>query len=134
MMNMTIKVDYADGTSATVKSRPATEVAFERKFNLGLAEAFEPIPTGDKNPDGTPEMTGNPKTIRMEYLYFIAWHATKQGGDFDAWMETLDDIELIDSDSPDPSTAAPSITKLPLSPTTSNASQPNSSNSMTTVP
>lgn len=112
MMNLTINVTYLDGTSATVKSRPATEIAFERRFNLGLAEAFKSVPafnddgTPKRNDAGEPEYEVDMTRIRMEWLYFLAFHAAKQSTDFDAWVETISDIEVGGADSPDPSVPA----------------------------
>lgn len=101
MINLRLNILYADGTKAEVKSRPATEVAFERHFNLGLVEAFQ-----------------NQEKLRLEWLYFLAHHASKTATPFDAWLESVDTIEVEGDEPVDPSPAAASTTPSPLSLTT----------------
>lgn len=88
MINLKLNVTHNDGTTAQVKTGPPTEVAFERNFNVGLVEAFN-----------------DEKKMRLEWLYFLAWHASKTKTEFDAWLETVDTIDVEGSDTPDPSVA-----------------------------
>ena len=89
-MILTFNVTDKDGNTSTVRTRLATEIAFERKFDLSYGEAF------------------NKK--RHEHFYFMAWHATKTDVEFDDWVETVTAIEVEDTDTPDPSQAAVSTT------------------------
>lgn len=101
MINLKLTVLYTNGTKAEVKSSPSTEVAFERHFNRGLVEAFQ-----------------NQEKLRLEWLYFLAHHASKTVTPFDAWLEGVDTIEVEGTDTPDPSAATASTTPSPLSPIT----------------
>lgn len=91
MANLSLKVTYLDGTNAEVKTRPATEVAFERHFDRTFADLFD----------------GN---ARHEWVYFLAHHASKSAAPFEEWLETVNGIVFGGVASPDPSLAAPSTT------------------------
>jgi hypothetical protein len=72
MMRWPIVVEYESGRSDKILTGPADIIAFERHF--------------DK--PGTAISTG-----RMEYFWWIAWHALtrqkKSEIDFDTWMDTV---------------------------------------------
>lgn len=95
MINLKLNVVYADGRTDEVKTGPRTQVEFERNFDLGLVEAFQ-----------------NEAKMRLEWLYFLAWHASKvshkTAAEFDDWLSTLAEIEVVGSEEPVPSSAAPS--------------------------
>ena len=92
MINLKLNVKYLDDTSAEVKTRPSSEVAFERRFDIAIVEAL------------------NTASFKLEWMYFLAWHASKTATEFDAWLDTVEEIEIVDSDSPDPTAAAVSTT------------------------
>lgn len=92
MINLKLEVKYRNDTSAEVKTTPTTEVAFERQFNLSLVEAF------------------NTTNIRLEWMYFLAWHAARTGTEFDPWLDTVEEIVVLDSEPPVPTSAAASTT------------------------
>lgn len=97
-------VTYDGGAKASVKTGPKTQVAFEREFNLGLLEAFQ-----------------SEGKMRFEWLYFLAWHASKTASktqlDFDDWLGTVDTIDVEGDEPVDPSVSAPSTTTSLVSPT-----------------
>ena len=90
MANLTFTLTFTDGTKSEVKTRLATEIAFERQFNVSYSEAFN--------------------MGRHEHFYFMAHHASKTAVDFDQWIETLDEIDLARNEQADPSQAAVSTT------------------------
>ena len=92
MINLKLNVKYANDTQAEVRTRPATEVAFEQHFNLALVEAF------------------NTTNVKLEWLYFLAWHASKVTAPFMEWLETVEEIEVVDAEPPVPTSAAVSTT------------------------
>lgn len=78
MNNLEMTVRYLDGHADDVKVLPVTEVAYERRFQRGLAAFIE--------------------DPRNEHLYWLAWHAGRnRNGNtagFDAWLETVEQIDL----------------------------------------
>lgn len=88
MINLKLTVKYGDGTAAEVKTGPRTEVEFERKFNVGLVEAFQ-----------------KEDAMRLEWLYFLAWHASKSKAPFDDWLDSIETVEVEGASAPDPSAA-----------------------------
>jgi hypothetical protein len=72
MMRWPIVIEYESGRSDNISTGPADVIAFERHF--------------DK--PATAVTTG-----RMEYFWWIAWHACKRLGktelEFDAWADTV---------------------------------------------
>jgi hypothetical protein len=85
----TMTVEYADGRRNETRVLPVTQVAFERKFKMAFVAAF------------------NVDTPQLEHLYFIAWHASRTGIEFDDWLETvvaIDPPEGAESADPTPPT------------------------------
>jgi hypothetical protein len=74
MKKLEMTVRYLDGTSADVRVLPVTEVAFEREFKKGIASFAE--------------------DPHNEHLYWLAWHSCRNGAGFDAWLETIETVEL----------------------------------------
>ena len=83
----TITVTHIDGSTSEAKVTPVVQVAFERNFNDGIT------------------VLSDTATMRMEYIYWLAWHAAKTGASFDDWLETIDAIE-VEVESADPSLPA----------------------------
>jgi len=71
-LEMTIK--YLDGTAKDVRVLPVTEVAFEREFKKGLASFAE--------------------DPHNEHLYWLAWHAGRNGKTFDDWLALVESVDL----------------------------------------
>lgn len=86
MLSINIKVNYLDGRSVDVKAGPVTQVAFEREHKVGIVA----IATENK----------------LSHVYWLAWHASRSGTEFDAWLESLESVEF-DVSSPDPTKPAP---------------------------
>ena len=86
MMKFTLTVTAGDHTT-TVTAGPATQVAFEREHNVGIAS----IATEQ----------------RVEHIYWLAWHASKPGVDFDKWLDSIDSID-VDVQSVGPTKPTPS--------------------------
>lgn len=83
-MHMEFKVTYDDGTTLDVVAKPKDIVAFERTYDLGIAEL------GQKP--------------RMEHLYFLAWSPLhRQGRErraFDEFMDLVASIEPQEDSAP----------------------------------
>jgi len=81
VIDISIKVTKLDGTEATYAVTPKVQVEFERHFKIGIGKAF-----------------GN-NDIQMQYLYWLAWCASKHAGagpkPFDSW---LDEVASVDAD------------------------------------
>ena len=89
--NLKMNVSYSNGGLSTVEVKPRSQIAFERKFDMGIAAAFG---TGS---DG----------LRFEHLYFLAWHASKSSAEFDAWIDTVEGIDM-EIEAVDPTPPVPS--------------------------
>jgi len=92
-MKMQLRVTYNDGAGADVEVAAPDLVAFEREFDRSVAR-FE-------------------SEVKFTDLVWLAWHRLKRegkAGDFDAWLETVDGIEVADVGEPAPldKTAQPS--------------------------
>ena len=75
MMRIALKVTYTDGREQAVLVSAPDLIGFERHYDKPMTI----IGTG-----------------RIEYLWWVAWHATKRKSltdlDFDAWIETVDTV------------------------------------------
>ena len=75
MMRIALKVTYTDGREQAVMVSAPDLIGFERHYDKPMTT----IGTG-----------------RIEYLWWVAWHATKRKAltdlDFDAWLETVDAV------------------------------------------
>lgn len=75
MMRIALKVTYADGREQAVMVSAPDLIGFERSYDKPMTV----IGTG-----------------RIEYLWWVAWHATKRKAltdlDFEAWIETVDTV------------------------------------------
>lgn len=102
LFKLSFAVTYASGDTATVSTRPSTEVAFERKFDRTLASVFttglsmvaaQRAKDGTATDDDRAELTAWFSTnMRSEWTYFLAWHAARTGEEFDSWLERVDEI------------------------------------------
>jgi hypothetical protein len=82
---MKVTIDKSEGDPVVCIVKPITIVAFERQFNVGIGALSE--------------------TRRLEWIYWLAYDAEKRSGvvmppSFDAWLETIDDVELEDDAAP----------------------------------
>lgn len=72
-MNITLEIEFADGTKKAVTAQAADLVAFEQKFDLSIARLE--------------------KDVRLTHLLFIAWNVERRTKttelDFEAWTETV---------------------------------------------
>lgn len=75
MMRIALEVKYADGRAQKIMVSAPDLIAFERHFDKPMAE----VASG-----------------RIEYLWWVAWHATKRknltDADFDSWIDSIDEI------------------------------------------
>lgn len=73
-MKISLRIDFADGSTKDVLCSAPDFVAFEDKFNLSI--------------------TRLDKEVKFTHLLFLGWHSmfrTKATAlDFDAWVETVD--------------------------------------------
>lgn len=84
-MKMHLAVTYTDGAGADVVVSAPDLVAFEREFDRSVAR-FE-------------------SEVRFTDIVWLAWHCLKRqgkAGEFDAWLETVDGVEVSDISEPVP--------------------------------
>lgn len=88
-------VTHTDGRRVEAVSRPATEVAFERKFGQTVGSLFSDIviPAAATDADKRALVGKFINTIRQDWLYFLAWHSTRSELPYDEWLETVDEID-----------------------------------------
>ena len=89
MLKMKIAVTYADGRTADVSVGPMTQVAFEREHGCGIGVIAD--------------------AGKLSHIYWLAWHASRPGVDFDAWLESITDIDMEVAE-PTPTVPAPPAT------------------------
>jgi hypothetical protein len=79
-MKISLRIDFADGTSKDVVCSAPDFVAFEDKFNLSI--------------------TRLDKEMKFTHLLFLGWntlHRQKQTAlDFEAWVETVESAGAVD--------------------------------------
>jgi hypothetical protein len=79
MRGWTVRVTRTDEPEATFTVTPRCMVEFERFFKIGVGRAFQ-------------------EEQRLEHVYWLAWKATNAAGVtvpvFDAWLDTVVDVEL----------------------------------------
>ena len=82
MIQIKVALTTVDGNRQVYPVTPKTQVEFERQHKIGIAKAF------------------NQADIRMEYLYWLGWHASKLAGanpkPFDGWLDTVASIDIDD--------------------------------------
>lgn len=78
-MGMVIAVKGLDGTEVQVSPGPADHVAFEAKFEIPVSDISQ-----------------------VTHMYWIAFNTLartkKTNLDFEAWLETIESIEVVDAD------------------------------------
>jgi hypothetical protein len=74
-MKLTLRIEFADGTSKDILVSAADMVAFEDKYNISIARLEE---------------------ARIGWLLFLAWHSEKRRKatelEFDAWLDTVETV------------------------------------------
>jgi len=87
MIELTLGVDYQDGTRHEVVIGPATQVAFEDKFGVSFMEIS----------DGKP---------RMGWLYWLVWDAMTRTGrcavTYDEWLNLVGALSTEKAEDPGP--------------------------------
>ena len=78
MFGLTLRIVSEDG-DGEVPVKPSTIVAFERQFQTGLGRAFQ-------------------NDQKAEHVYWLAWKASGSKKGFDAWLETVMDVQIVTSD------------------------------------
>lgn len=84
-MRMKLSVTYLDGSGADAIVSAPDFVAFEREFDRSVAR-FE-------------------SEIKLTDICWLAWHRLSRSGnvgDFDTWLDKLDNIEITDTADPVP--------------------------------
>lgn len=81
-MRLNFKVTFSDGSATEAIASVADQVAFEREFDKSIADI-----AGD---------------VRITDMTWLAWHGLKRAGkvsaSFDDWVNTVDGIEMADSE------------------------------------
>ena len=77
-MRIEFTVTYADGTAAGATASVADQVAFEQQHDRSIARLAD--------------------DFRLTDACWLAWHSLhrtgKTGLDFDAWLESVDNVEI----------------------------------------
>lgn len=76
MFGITLRVVSEDG-DVEVPVTPRVVVSFEREFQTGLGRAF----SNDQ---------------KAEHLYWLAWKASASKKTFDAWLDTVQDVQIVE--------------------------------------
>jgi hypothetical protein len=78
MFGISLRVVSDDG-DVEVPVTPKIVVQFEREFQTGLGRAFS-------------------TDQRAEHMYWLAWKATASKKGFDAWLDTVQDVQIVQDD------------------------------------
>lgn len=90
MLTLKLTVSYVDGRPPQVVDiLPASQVAFERHFSCAFSKAFGDSP-------------------QFEHLYFLAWHASRSGMEFDPWLDIVAGVDTGEVKTVDPTEKVPS--------------------------
>lgn len=76
MFGLTLRVVTKD-SDEEVGVSPGTVVAFERQFQTGLGRAFQ-------------------SDQKAEHIFWLAWKATKSKKGFEAWLDDLVDVQIVE--------------------------------------
>lgn len=112
MFKLKFEITYADASKATATTRPGTDVAFERRFGCSVASLFGDLPRNldADDPDARLEMVkwfGS--AFSSEHTSFLAWHASRDSRDFDAWLDSVEEITWEMAGAPVPTQPAASV-------------------------
>jgi hypothetical protein len=77
MFGLVLRVVTSDGEDE-VPVTPRVIVAFEREFQTGLGRAFQ-------------------SEQKAEHMFWLGWKASNTGKGFDAWLESLIDVQIVES-------------------------------------
>lgn len=75
MFGLTLRVISEDGETE-VGITPRISVEFERQFQTGIGRAFQ--------------------DQRVEHIYWLAWRATGANKDFESWLDSLRDVQVVE--------------------------------------
>ena len=74
-MKLTLRIEFADGTTKDVLVSAADMVAFEDKFNVSIARLDDP---------------------RIGWLLFLAWHSEQRRKQttlaYEAWLDSVESV------------------------------------------
>ncbi len=74
-MKLTLRIEFADGTTKDVLVSAADMVAFEDKFNVSIAKLDDP---------------------RIGWLLFLAWHSEQRRKQttlaYEAWLDSVESV------------------------------------------
>jgi hypothetical protein len=74
-MKLTLRIEFADGTTKDIIVSAADMVAFEDKYNISISQLEE---------------------ARIGWLLFLAWHSEKRRKatqlEFEAWLDTVETV------------------------------------------
>jgi len=76
MFGLTLRVVTND-SDEEVPVTPKTVVAFEREFQTGLGRAFQ-------------------SDQKAEHIFWLDWKATGAKKGFDAWLDTVVDVQIVE--------------------------------------
>ena len=77
MFGLVLRVITADGEDEFPVT-PRVIVAFEREFQTGLGRAFQ-------------------SDQKAEHMFWLGWKASGSKKGFDAWLDTLIDVQVVES-------------------------------------
>jgi hypothetical protein len=76
MFAVTLRVETTD-SEGEYPITPKVVVQFEREFQTGLGRAFQ-------------------NDQKAEHIYWLAWKASQTKKGFDAWLDTVVDVQIIE--------------------------------------
>jgi hypothetical protein len=107
LFKLTFNVTYSNGDTATVTTRPAADVAFERRFGHTVASLFKDAPLDD-SVDEVAALRWIGEAFTTEQTAFLAYAAARVDVEFDAWLDTVKSIDWVFGAPVDPTRPTPS--------------------------
>jgi hypothetical protein len=80
MMNIAMTIANLDGSEVEVVAKASDLIEFERKYDTQMT------------------VFADPKRVRVEYIYWLAWHTCKRAAHtdlpFDEWVDSIDEVRF----------------------------------------
>jgi hypothetical protein len=89
LFRLEFEVKYLNGETATVLTRPATDIAFERKYGVSVGSLLTETLPDEENRHSMLKWYSE---LKAEHSCFLAWHACGSRLPFDDWVETIDEV------------------------------------------
>ena len=104
MVKLEFNVTYDGGSKVTVTTRPAGDIAFEKRYGKSIVNIITNAPQTEDKAELARWFT---TAVTEEQTAFMAWKASRDAREFDEWLETVDEIEWTLASRVDPTNPAP---------------------------